>query len=129
MYTLPQEIEVWYVIPAIRRELANCLIRNHKITYEKTGEMLGLTKAAVSQYLSSKRASKIKLHEDALKEVCKSCELIVAKKKYTNQEIMRILKFIRDKNLPCEVCNKKTQGVLEDCKEIRLKDIDLKTGL
>jgi len=126
MYTLPQEIEVWYVIPAIRRELASCLIRNHGITYEKVGEMMGLTKAAISQYLSKKRAAKIKLHENALNEVCKSCMLIVAKKKHTSQEIMRVLKFIRDKNLPCEVCDKSTQGILDDCKEIRLKEINIR---
>ena len=126
MYTLPQEIEVWYIIPAIRKELASCLIRNYSITYEKVGEMMGITKAAVSQYLSNKRAAKIKLPENALKEVCKSCELIVAKKKNTSQEILRVLKFIRDKNLPCEVCDKTTQGVLDDCKVIRLKHISIK---
>jgi len=129
MYTLPQEIEVWYIIPAIRRELARCFVKDHKITYKEVGEMLGLTKASISQYLAGKRASKIKLHKKALKEVCKSCELLVAKKRYTNIEIIRILKFIRDENLPCEVCDKKTQGVLEDCKEIRLRDIDLKLGM
>ena len=126
MHTLPQEIEVWYIIPAIRRELASCLIRNHNITYEKVGKMMGLTKAAISQYLSNKRAAKIKLPENALKEVCKSCELIVAKKKNTSQEILRVLEFIRDKNLPCEVCDKSTQGVLDDCKEIKLKNINIR---
>ena len=126
MYTLPQEIEVWYVIPAIRKELASCLIRKHSITYEKVGEMMGITKAAISQYLSNKRAAKIKLHENALKEVCKSCELIVAKKKTTSQEILRVLEFIRNKNLPCEVCDKSTQGVLDDCKEIKLKNINIR---
>lgn len=126
MYSLPQEIEVWYIIPAIRRELAKCFVKDYKITYEKVGKFLGLTKSAVSQYLNNKRASKIKLHKKALKEVGKSCELIVSQEKHTNIEIIRILKFIRDKNLPCEICDKKTRGVLEDCKEIRLKDIDLK---
>ena len=125
MYTLPQEIEVWYIIPAIRKELASCLIRNYSITYEKVGEMMGITKAAVSQYLSNKRAAKIKIHENALKEVCKSCELIVAKKKTTSQEILRVLEFIRNKNLPCEVCDKSTQGVLGDCEEIKLKNINI----
>jgi uncharacterized protein len=117
MYSLPQEIEVWYVIPGIRKELAKCLIKNHGITYEKVGKSLGITKAAVSQYIKNKRASKIRLHDKALKEVCKSCNLIVKKNQSANKEIMRILKFIRDKNLPCEVCDKKTRDILEGCKE------------
>ena len=29
--TMPQEIEVWYLIPAIRREVANVLIAEHKL--------------------------------------------------------------------------------------------------
>ncbi|PJC44447.1 transcriptional regulator, partial [Candidatus Pacearchaeota archaeon CG_4_9_14_0_2_um_filter_39_13] len=32
MHTLPQEIEVWYIIPAIRREMAMCFSREHKIS-------------------------------------------------------------------------------------------------
>ncbi len=58
MYTLPQEIEVWYIIPAIRKELARCLIQDHKITYEKTGNIMGITKSAISQYIRNKRATK-----------------------------------------------------------------------
>ena len=36
MYLLPQEIEVWYVIPAIRKELSKQLTQNYKMSYEKT---------------------------------------------------------------------------------------------
>ena len=59
MYALPQEIEVWYIIPAIRKALAEQLVKKHKLTLEKTGNILGVSKAAVSQYLSKKRATKI----------------------------------------------------------------------
>ena len=61
MYSLPQEIEVWYIIPAIRKELARLLTGSYGMTFEKAGELLGVSKAAVSQYLSNKRASKFKV--------------------------------------------------------------------
>ncbi|MEK6820210.1 MAG: transcriptional regulator, partial [Nanoarchaeota archaeon] len=61
MYSLPQEIEVWYLIPAIRKELARILTKKYKLTFEKTGGILGISKAAVSQYLNKKRADKINL--------------------------------------------------------------------
>lgn len=120
MYILPQELEVWYVIPAIRRELSKCLVKNYGVSYGKVGEILGITKAAVSQYIKEKRATKVKLHEKALEEIRKSCGLIMAKKSYTKKEIMRLLSHIREKQLPCEVCDKKIQGVLEGCKEFKI---------
>ena len=55
----PQEIEVLYILPAIRRELT---IEMKKIGLEqkKIAEYLCVTEAAVSQYLNSKRASQLR---------------------------------------------------------------------
>ena len=119
MYTLPQEIEVWYIIPAIRRELSKCMIKNHGVTYEKVGRSLGISKAAVSQYLKKKRAAKIKLHERVSVEVCKSCDKIVAGKSNAVREITKILKFIRERGLHCEVCGQTAEGEHKDCVEVR----------
>jgi uncharacterized protein len=120
MYTLPQEIEVWYIIPAIRRDLSKCFIKDYGITYEKVGKILGISKAAISQYLKNKRASKIRLHERVQEEICKSCKKIVEGKSDSVKEIQRILKFIRQNELHCEICggpfeNKKDH---EDCVQV-----------
>jgi predicted transcriptional regulator len=124
MYTLPQEIEVWYIIPAIRRELSKCMINKYKLTYEKTGKILGISKAAVSQYLKHKRATKIKLHDKALKEVCNSCEKLSVEKSDAVREISRILKYIRQNKLHCEVCGECVDGKFHDCKEVKVDDYD-----
>lgn len=50
----PQEIEVWYVIPAIRREIAANLVAGGW-TQRKAAKALGITEAAVSQYSNAKR--------------------------------------------------------------------------
>jgi len=121
MYTLPQEIEVWYIIPAIRKKLASCLIMDHKATYKKVGDILGVTKAAVSQYLSNKRAGKIFLPKEIDKEIMKSCSVLLKDKSNSVREIDRILKIIIKKDLPCRVCKESMGGNLKDCKEIRIK--------
>lgn len=118
MHTLPQEIEVWYVIPAIRREISKCLIKDYSLSYEKIGKILDISKAAVSQYVKNKRASKIKLHEKASGQVMVSCQRLAKKESDAITEIKKILSYIRDKRLPCEVCGKIDEGILKDCKEI-----------
>lgn len=119
MHYLSQEIEVWYIIPALRREISKCLIKDFQISYEKTGNMLGITKAAISQYVKGKRASKIKLPKEIGPKILSSCKSLSKKKTTSSEEINKLLKYIRDKSLPCEVCGHIKEGVFEDCKEIR----------
>jgi len=115
MYSLPQEIEVWYIIPAIRKELARQLTTEHGLSYEKAGKLLGISKAAVSQYISNKRANNIKISEDVKVEVSKSVKIILEDSKKTIGEIQRLLKYMKDNNSSCEVCKKYNKGVLAYC--------------
>ena len=117
MHVLPQEIEVWYIIPAIRKEIASCLISDFSYSYENVGSSLSISKAAVSQYVKNKRASKVKLPKAAKREIIKSCKRIVSNKTNANYEITKILEMIRKKKLACEVCEDDS-GILKDCKEI-----------
>jgi len=126
MKILPQEIEVWYIIPAIRRDMSKILVDEHKLSYERTAEFLEITKAAVSQYINNKRAAKIRLHERALDEIRKSCKKLVDEKSDVASEITRILDFIRKNKLHCELCGKLIQGVLHDCNPIPYKPVLVK---
>jgi predicted transcriptional regulator len=47
-----------YVLPIFRSMLAKELVQKHKLSQTQAAEKLGTTQAAVSQYLSSKRAYK-----------------------------------------------------------------------
>ena len=60
---VPCEIAVWYALPAIRSELAKELAK--VMSQKEISEILGITQAAVSQYVSNKRGSKIELQDDA----------------------------------------------------------------
>ena len=115
MYLLPQEIEVWYIIPAIRKELARVLTGKHELSYEKAGAILGVSKAAVSQYLSNKRANKVKLTAEVKKEIGKSASLIFENPMLALGEMQRILRYMKDKKCSCDVCKKFNKDVLNFC--------------
>ena len=59
----PCEIVVWYVIPAIRSELAKELL-NLGMKQKDVSELMDITQPAVSQYITDKRGSGIKLDDE-----------------------------------------------------------------
>ncbi len=115
MYLLPQEIEVWYIIPTIRKELAKLLVKKHKLSYEKAGNILGVSKAAVSQYLSNKRANKIKLSSEIKKEVIKSAKILSNDNREALHEIQKILRIMKINKSSCDVCKKYNKDILAYC--------------
>ena len=115
MYLLRQEIEVWYIIPAVRKELAKLLTKKYSLSYEKTGRILGISKAAVSQYISNKRANKIKLNINTKKEIRKSAKIIYENPKTAIIEMQRILEFMRKNKCSCDVCKKYNKEILGYC--------------
>ncbi len=55
---VPCELVVWYVLPHIRAELARELLKMG-LSQVEISKKLGVTQAAVSQYLKQKRGSKV----------------------------------------------------------------------
>ncbi len=115
MYSLPQEIEVWYIIPAVRREFSRVLVKKHKLTMEKAGELLGVSKAAVSQYLKGKRASEFKLCPECKKAIQESAKIMIRNPNLAVREIMKILDMIKRKKGSCKVCKKYNKGIVKQC--------------
>ena len=64
----PCEIVVWYVIPAIRSELAKELL-NLGMRQKDVSELMDITQPAVSQYITDKRGSGIKLDDNVRKMI------------------------------------------------------------
>ena len=56
MKMLPQEIEVWYLIPAIRKELAIAL-NDMGLKQKDIANIIQVTPSAISQYIRQKRGS------------------------------------------------------------------------
>jgi predicted transcriptional regulator len=122
MYYLPQEIEVWYVIPALRSWISRCLIEDFDASYEKVGNILGVSRAAISQYVKGKRAAKIKLPDELGPKIMATCKILVKDETKSVDEIEKLLHHIRSKQLPFKVCGKLKEGVLDDCSHVKFRD-------
>lgn len=77
---MPQDIEVRYILPAIRREFARIFIQEHKLSQKEAAKILGLTEAAVSQYRHSKRAKDVVFSSEVVDEIKASANKILAEK-------------------------------------------------
>ncbi len=115
MFSLPQEIEVWYVIPAVRRELARILAEKHDMKQKDIAALLGITEAAVSQYVHNKRASEIIFSKEMKMQMEISAKIIIKSNKRAVSEILRIVSLAKQQGFSCEVCKKHNRGILPLC--------------
>jgi predicted transcriptional regulator len=111
-----QEIEVWDVLPAIRRELAKELIRKHKLSQRETAEKLGITEAAISQYMSSKRGLGITFGHSVSHEIRKSAEEMLKKGKSVVQEMHRLCNLLDVKKVVCKIHRSRSKNLPKNCR-------------
>lgn len=112
---MPQEIEVWEILPAIRKEFAKELICEHKLSQKDAAKLLNITDAAVSQYLRSKRASNITFGEITLKEIKKSTARIVKEGKSIMEEMQKICRLPEVRQQICKLHKKQSKSIPEGC--------------
>ena len=111
---MPQEIEVWYIIPALRRELAKCMIELG-LTQKQVAGRMALTEAAVSQYLSSKRAKEVMFSSAVSDEIKKSAKRIVESKENLVSEMMRLTNLTSVKHIMCDMHKKQDAKLPNSC--------------
>ncbi len=109
MLQTPQEIEVWYVLPALRRELALELSQKG-LSQSQIAELLHITKPAVSQYMNKKRAQGIEFDPKVKGMIREAAENIVKTKNFMG-ELQKILRYIEKEKIICEIHQK-------HCKEL-----------
>jgi predicted transcriptional regulator len=143
-WLMPQEIEVWYVLPAIRREFARVMktkevprtnddgkVRQHRITQKEIAKMLGVTEPAITQYLLKKkgmrsRGDQVEIPDKFLSEIDESADAIISDfEKGLNEqdmyeimtrEINKIIKMMRDDGAMCEIHKQFSIHVKDVCK-------------
>ena len=114
---LPQEVDVWYVLPFVRKELARILKEEYKLPQKNIATKLGITEAAVSQYLHQKRAQDVEIAQGVKKELQHAAQQLQNGKSFLevsstllqSDELMKLkCKLHRqiDKNVSshCDVC-------------------------
>ena len=108
----PQEIEVFYVIPALRKHLA-VQMKANGLKQKDIATLLGIEDAAVSQYINNKRGDKIKFDENISREIVKSAKNIKDHLTLLN-ETQRLLNLIRKTGALCKI-HKTISGVPAGC--------------
>lgn len=101
------EFMILKCLPVIRKEIAKSIIKNYKLNQKETAEILGVTPAAICQYISKKRG-KYKINDpEIIKEIEVSATRIVKKgEKSITKEICRICRLFRKSsefNLFCQL--------------------------
>ena len=117
-YSLPQEIEVWYIIPAIRKELAKVMV-NLGLKQREVASRLGLRESAVSQYINAKRGKDIDFDESTKTRIKQSAKKIVEQKSCVIKEIQDLLKLVKKNKTLCKVHKKHAN--MDHCCEICLR--------
>jgi predicted transcriptional regulator len=90
------ETAVWEILPVIRKEFSKNLIKYHKFNQKKVSEVLGISEAAVSRYLSRKRGN-IKISDrKIIEEIQKSTNRIAkGNNKTAFEETCRICTILK----------------------------------
>jgi predicted transcriptional regulator len=109
----PQEIEVLYILPAIRREIA-VEMKKKGFEQKKIAKYLSVTEAAVSQYMKSKRASSVTFDAEILQQIRNSVSKIKDQDSML-KEMQKILRFMKEKGLTCKV-HKEFANMPDECK-------------
>ncbi|MBI2003991.1 transcriptional regulator [Candidatus Pacearchaeota archaeon] len=114
MNPLPQELEIWYLIPALRRELTKIFISDFKFSQKQISKILGITESAVSQYLSSKRGNELKFSKKEIREIKKTAKKIIKSKK-ANEEFYKLCIKLRGTESLCKLHRKHDKNISKNC--------------
>ena len=109
----PQEIEVWYILPAIRRELTRSLIKQG-LTQKEIASKLGITESAISQYIKEKRANLINFESDIKKSIQESAKRII-KNGNVMKEVTKINNLMKKNKFICKVHHNYDKSLPETC--------------
>lgn len=109
---LRQEVDIWYIIPAIRREMARIMVCQ-KMKQREIAKILHVTDAAVSQYMSSKRAKSVRFAPEFKPHIKESVARILDNGSL-QAELLRLCELCYRDGITCGVHKRK--GAPKDCR-------------
>jgi len=107
----PQEVEVFYVLPAVRKEFAAAL-KARGVAQSRIAGILGVTEAAVSQYFSKKRAN-IALSDETRQHITEAAQRVQSQPNFVF-ECQRILTELAASKEICGI-HKQVGDVPQNC--------------
>tara|TARA_B110001454_G_scaffold167897_1_gene157972 strand:- start:670 stop:1086 length:417 start_codon:yes stop_codon:yes gene_type:complete len=123
---LPAEIESKTLIPALRAIIARSLAEKYKVREEVISKMLGVTQAAISNYIRGTRGNpeliKKLLAEKQISEmVIDICDNLASDKAYTPSSLSKFIglcNYIKSSLLICDIHHNLESNIDEQvCKE------------
>lgn len=118
---LPQEVELWYVIPALRKELALAL-KKYGLSQKKIAEILQVSPAAVSQYVKEKRAKDVPFDAETIAKIKDSATILTYNPKAFRQQIVHLTNEVRASKLICRIHELFDSKVTKGCNDCFLKE-------
>ncbi len=112
MKLMPQEVEVRYIIPSLRKEFT-IELQKKGLKQNQIAKLLNITPAAVSQYLNKKRGT-IEFNEEIQKQVTSSVNTIIKDSNKLQQEIYKLTELIKTSGFICEI-HKKYDRIPKQC--------------
>jgi len=112
---MPQEIEIWYLIPALRREFAKIFIKDYNLTQRQTAKILGITEAAISQYLNLKRGNEIKFSKKNLNKIKKFADEIMENPETLLKNLYNLCVSLRESKVICELHKSHDKSIPKNC--------------
>lgn len=123
---LPAEIESRTLIPALRAILAKKLAEDHSVREDEISKMLGVTQAAISNYIRGTRGDpaligKLLSDEQVAKMLNELCDNLASDMAYTPSSLSKFIglcNYIKSSLLICEIHHKLESNIDEKiCKE------------
>lgn len=130
---LPAEIESKTLIPALRAILSKKLAEEHQIREDEISKMLGVTQAAVSNYIRGTRGDpklieKLVTDKQVSEMIAELCDRLSSDMAYTPSSLAKFISlcnYIKSSLLICEIHHKLEsnidEAICKECENMLLK--------
>ena len=130
---LPSEIESKSLIPALRAIIAKKLANEHKIREDQISKMLGVTQAAISNYIRGTRGDpelikKLLAEKQVSEIIIEICDNIATDKSYTPSTLAKFIglcNYIKSSLLICDIHHNLEsdidEAICKECENMLLK--------
>ncbi|PIN89088.1 transcriptional regulator [Candidatus Pacearchaeota archaeon CG10_big_fil_rev_8_21_14_0_10_32_14] len=119
---MPQEIEVWYLIPALRKELAKIFLKDYGMSQKEIANLLGLTESAVSQYIRNKRGNELKFNSSDLKIINLYAKKINDDRKNSLKNIYELCYSLKKNKVLCALHKIHNNKLPKECNLCSMKN-------
>ncbi|MBT7901882.1 MAG: hypothetical protein HN601_13170 [Candidatus Marinimicrobia bacterium] len=103
----PQEVDVWYILPAIRKKIALGLLKSG-LSQKDIAVLMKTSEATISHYKKEKRVKEDVLGSSIDIQIKKSVNKIIQNNSLLFSEILKLSNIVKENGLFCKIYHDKT---------------------